>query len=217
MEDHKRAERALKDAEDDWKQDPGEIPPDREKDFGSGLLSRMKTSWTGEDAHTVALVRKQAEIDIRTIFRDAFGIMIDVYLEVRQPKVDSDGSLILDENGLEPLWEEDGFGKIIENWNLLTDKKREQFIMEIVTVMVRTEQKAADLWGESQLAKAKWEDTFVEGFLRSKGTNDARTNEGKAGAREDRYFAIYKSWVSRKADALVRSLERLCQRLKDIG
>jgi hypothetical protein len=35
-------------------------------------------------------------------------------------------------------------------------------------------------------------------------------------AADERYFAIFESVLSRKADAIVRSMERLSQRLKDV-
>lgn len=213
-EEVRRAERALKE-EQKRDTDGVEIQPDREKDFGSGLFARMRTDWRGEDRDTIHVVRMQAERDIHREFRDAYGVLMDVYLTFRNPKVDENGEIMLNETGLEPEWERDSFGRIIEDWIKITDRDREKFILNISMLLVDLRQRAANIWGESQLAKAKWEDSFVEGFLKAKGTNDARTNDGKATAREDRYFAIYKSWVSRKADALVSSLELLCQRLKD--
>lgn len=211
----RRAERALKDVNEEISRDEVEISPDREKSFGSGLFARMRTDWRAEDRDMIHLVRQQAELDIHREFRDAYSVLMDVYLTYRKPKVDHNGEIVLNEHGLEPEWERDSFGRIIEDWIKITDRDREKFILNISMLLVDLKQRTANLWGESQLAKAKWEDSFVEGFLKAKGTNDARTNDGKASAREDRYFAIYKSWVSRKADSLVSSLELLCQRLKD--
>lgn len=216
-EDERRAERCMKDAQDEQGRPEIETDFEREKDFGAGLFSRMRTEWRGEDRDTIDLVRHKAQMEIYREFRDVYGIIIDIYMTVRIPKVDSNGQVIADEFGVEPEWERDGFGKIIEDWNKLGFKDRERHILEISTVLLDVEQRAANMWGLSQIAKAQWEDDFVEGFLTSKGTNDVRTNAGKGRAREARYFAIYQSWISRKADALVRSLERLCQRLKDLG
>lgn len=216
-EDERRAERCLSDVKEEQDRPGVETEFERQKEFGDGLFSRMRTEWRGEDRKAVDLVRHKAQMEIYKEFRDVYGIIIDIYMTVRIPKVTPDGEPVFDEFGVEPEWERDGFGKIIEDWNKLGFKDREKAILEISTVMLDVEQRAANMWGLSQIAKAQWEDDFVAGFLDSKGTNDVRTNTGKRQAREARYFAIYQSWVSRKADALTRSLERLCQRLKDLG
>lgn len=216
-EDERRAERCLRDVQEEQNRPEVETDFEREREFGAGLFSRMRTDWRGEDREAVDLVRHKAQMEIYREFRDVYGIIIDIYMTVRIPKVTPDGEPVFDEFGVEPEWERDGFGKIIEDWNKLGFKDREKAILEISTVMLDVEQRAANMWGLSQIAKAQWEDDFVDGFLNSKGTNDVRTSTGKRQAREARYFAIYQSWVSRKADALARSLERLCQRLKDLG
>lgn len=216
-EDERRAERCLSDVKEEQDRPGVETEFERQKEFGDGLFSRMRTEWRGEDRKAIDLVRHKAQTEIYKEFRDVYGIIIDIYMTVRIPKVTPDGEPVFDEFGVEPEWERDGFGKIIEDWNKLGFKDRERHILEISTVMLDVEQRAANMWGLSQIAKAQWEDDFVTGFLDSRGTNDVRTNTGKRQAREARYFAIYQSWVSRKADALTRSLERLCQRLKDLG
>jgi hypothetical protein len=78
------------------------------------------------------------------------------------------------------------------------------------------EQRAADAWGEAMFAKAQWEERFAIDYdAPFTGTIEDRTAKGNIGAREERYFAIFLSLYSRKADAVVRSLALLGQRLKD--
>src|SRR5690606_11772818 len=122
---------------------------------------------------------------------------------------------ILKEPTGEPKWKRDQFGNIVEHWDRMTLREREEDILRISLFLVECQQRAADAWGEAMMAKAYWEENFVLGFRGAKGTNDHRTNEGKYSAREARYFALFRAWVSRKADALVKSMERLDQRLKD--
>lgn len=68
-------------------------------------------------------------------------------------------------------------------------------------------------------SKAQWEERFALAFndttAGGRKTDEAMTQKARAGSRDERYFAIFESLYSRKADALVRSLERLGQRLKD--
>lgn len=55
------------------------------------------------------------------------------------------------------------------------------------------------------------------GFISPTGrvTVEERTQRGRVYAAEDRYHAIFRSAVNRSAEALVRSMELIGQRLKD--
>ena len=65
-------------------------------------------------------------------------------------------------------------------------------------------------------AKAQWEERFSIAFdAPMSGTVDDRRAAGNIDAREERYFAIFLSLYSRKADSIVRSMELLSQRLRD--
>ena len=75
---------------------------------------------------------------------------------------------------------------------------------------------SSDAWGEAMFAKAMWEETFSIGYSASvSGTIDDRTAAGRIGAAEERYFAIFMTLYSRKAEAITRSMALLGQRLKD--
>jgi hypothetical protein len=69
-------------------------------------------------------------------------------------------------------------------------------------------------------AKVIWEQQFSSGYddlpSGSKDTIEGRTARAKMVAAEDQFLAIFKTYYSRKADAIVRSMERLSQRIKDI-
>lgn len=65
-------------------------------------------------------------------------------------------------------------------------------------------------------AKALWTESFSHYFDEPmRGTVDDRTAKGNVKSAEERYFALYLSSVSRKADALVKSMDRLTLRLRD--
>jgi hypothetical protein len=67
------------------------------------------------------------------------------------------------------------------------------------------------MWGSAMFAKGIWEEAFAYGYTtpRGKFTIDDRTQFGHLQSIEERYFAIFQSVLSRRADALVRSLQRL--------
>lgn len=76
--------------------------------------------------------------------------------------------------------------------------------------------RAADAWTESMFAKAQWEERFGIAYgAPHDGTIEDRTSYAKRDAAEERYFAIFAASYSRKADALVRVMSTLGQRLKD--
>ena len=89
-------------------------------------------------------------------------------------------------------------------------------MVDLTINLVFWEQRAADAWGESMFAKASWEERQAIGYdAPTRGTVDDRHAKGTIDSREERYFAILQAYRSRKADAMVRSMERLAQRLKD--
>ena len=102
---------------------------------------------------------------------------------------------------------------------MLGIKQREDFLFRITTKMFEWKQTQADLWGEAMFAKAMWEERFSDGFVNAVGsrpTVDDKTNQARAHATDERYYAIFRATVSRRADALVDSMGLISQRLKDV-
>jgi len=188
---------------------------EREIIFQSTVMSRFPTDWTKENAVTIARVKHAVDEVMYDRFADAFQIMDDLYLEVREPVVDADGEPVLDEHG-RMTWEKNEFGTYVEDWTGLSLKVREDFLLRITTFLFEWEQTAADLWTEAMFSKAMWVENFALEFNKAvKGTVDDRTNRANANAAAERYFAVYTSALSRHADALVKSMERLTLRLRD--
>ena len=69
------------------------------------------------------------------------------------------------------------------------------------------------------MAKVTWEESFAEGWKEAaaegRGTDASRNEGAKKNSIEERYFAVYVTYLSRRAESLVRGMERLEQRLKD--
>lgn len=193
-----------------------EIPSDRRRNFRSPNFSRMRTTWRGEDKIVIEEIRVQAGKVLNAMFGDAFGIMERLHRLVREPQVNpSDGTLRLDPDG-RPVWRVHDNGMPVEDWSNLGDRERLQFLYEITTHLFTWEQLAAELWGEAMLAKVAWEERFADGFTGVvKGTVDDKVQAGTVHSLDERYFAVFQAILSRKADALVRSMSRLEQRLKD--
>ena len=150
-------------------------------------------------------------------FSDAFEIMYEIYDEVREPEM-VNGVPKTDEFGMTE-WKVNAAGKYIEDWSKITLRQRERFLYLITTRLFDWTQRAAELWGESMMAKALWEEAFAIGFESLKGgrpTIDDRRARGTRESAQDRYYAILTAYYSRKADAIVRVMELLSQRLKDV-
>lgn len=189
---------------------------ERELDFTRTGLSRMSTSW-GEDEEVVQQLLAGIDRIILSRFSDAYRIMEEIYDVVREPMVDErTGEVITDHLGL-VQWRRSALGGYEEDWSRLGIKQREHFIYRIVTNHFIWSQNAADLWTESMFAKAAWQESFARAFNQpAKGTIESRTATGNVQSAERRYFAVYMAALSRKADALSRSMELLLQRLKDL-
>lgn len=175
-------------------------------------FQRMRTDWHSEDADTIRKVQRIADDRLFENFSDAFAIRFEMFNIVRSTNGE------VDEFGV-PVWEQNDDGTYVEDWNKLTSRDRERFIYQIITRMADWEQKAADAWGEALFAKAQWQEAFSTGFdtfTETKATEKAREARANRMAADARYLAVYKSVYSKKVDALIKSLDRICQRLKDL-
>ena len=188
---------------------------EREKTFRTPGFARMRTDWLSPDRAIIQ--RMQASVDGRILhnFQDAYQVMYEVYELVRTPKLDDDDEVVRDQWGF-PVWVQTPSGSYEEDWTRLTSKQKENLLFTITTRLFDWEQRAADAWGEAMFAKAQFEERFAIAFdAPMSGTVDDRRAAGNMDAREERYFAIFLTLYSRKAEAIVRTLSLLGQRVKD--
>lgn len=192
-----------------------ELPEERARTFRTPGFARMRTNWSDENRRVIGSALAAVDGRILESFGDAFQVMHEVFQVVRTPETHTDGRVMADQWGF-PVWKRTPSGGWEEDFSRLTTKQRENFLFQITTRIFDWEQRAANVWGEAMFAKAAWEERFSIGFdAPMSGTVDDRRAAGNLDAREERYFAIFMSLYSRRADAIVRSLGLLGQRLKD--
>ena len=191
--------------------------PERTREMSSTNFSRMAvtTEWTREDATEIRMIHDIIDGRILHNFADAYAIMNEVYDIVRVPEVDERTAVIRTDRFGFTVWKKGVNGAFIEDWSLLGIKQREHLLYRITAFLFEWEQRQAEAWVEAMFAKAKWEERFAEAFSEPAGrvTDEQRTQAGRLGARQERYFAIFLSGYSRKADSVVKSMERLALRL----
>lgn len=193
----------------------GVLDIERELIFQSTTMHRFPVEWTGDNAVVMTRIKHAIDDVLHTRFADAYEIMEDLYLEVREVATDEEGEPILDERG-QITWVKTESGAYVEDWTRLTTSIREDFLLRITTLLFEWEQAAASLWTESMFGKALWVENFAIEFNKAvSGTVDDRNKRADSHAAAERYFAVYTSALSRHADALVRSMERITLRLKD--
>lgn len=217
------AERVIREQADAFAE-PLEVDPapDRARGFTHTGFSRMRTRWNTEEQSVISLAHDQVEHELAVAFGDIYRILNRVYDTVRQYMRDPHtGAPITSGPHDMPVWEKDATGMEIEDWSRLTEAMKEEFLYQITTRLVLWEQAAAEMKGEALYSKALWEERYAAGFMGTpliegrRPTVEDRTQEGHASARDFRYMAIYMTVRSNRADALVRSMERLAQRMKD--
>jgi hypothetical protein len=187
-----------------------DIPPDRTRRFRSVNFSRMRTEWQGEDAIKVQEMGRIADGVLANNFADAYWLMERLYRIVRERQVLSGGEVAKDLQG-HTKWRRNEMGFYIEDWSRLGDKQRDDFLHELTIHLFEWRQQAEVMWGSAMFAKGIWEEAFALGYTTPKGrlTIDDRTQEGHLASIQERYFAIFEAILSRRAQALIRSLERL--------
>lgn len=198
-----------------------DIDPDRTRETSTTGFARMRTEWHPGDCVEVLGIVQQAQGIIHRTFPDAYLIMNELWWLVREPVVNREtGEVVTNVFGW-PEWTKLPSGAYQEDYTKLTAREKEDFLLRITTGLLEWEQKASTTWLEAMLAKGRWEEVMATGFVftppggRGRLTVEERTQRGRAYAAEDRYHAIFRAAVSRSAEQLVRSMERLGQRLKD--
>lgn len=187
-----------------------DIKPDRTRQFTHVNFQRMRTDWPAEDKVKLQEIGRLADQVIAARFADAWWLLERLYRVVREPVMLTGGEVAKDLAG-HTKWKRNAEGFYIEDWSRLGDQERSDFLHELVIHMVEWTQQSAAMWGSAMFAKGIWEEAFAYGYTtpRGKFTIDDRTQFGHLQSIEERYFAIFQSVLSRRADALVRSLQRL--------
>ena len=204
-----------KNEKEEGHEDPAASDDSPRSIFRAPGFHRMSFSWSGEDARIVAQAQSVVDERIQVNFRDAYMVMHDLFMVVRTPMTDPSGEIVTDRYGW-PEWRRTPSGDWLEDWSALGRKEKEDFLFKITTRLFAWEQRAAEAWGEAMFAKAAWEERFAISFdAPVHGTVEDRTAKGRIGASEERYFGIFQTLYSRKADAIVRVMNLLGQRLKD--
>ncbi|MGW7100345.1 hypothetical protein [Streptomyces sp. NPDC054838] len=194
-----------------------DIDPDRARTFTGSGLSRMRRDLLDEDDVEIQGILAEAEGVLHRTFPGVYLLMNELWMLVRIPLTDKHtGEIQLDLFGW-PLWTKLPSGAYAEDYNRLTNREKDDFLLRITTLLAEWGQEAENLRGWSQLRKVRWEDAMADGFIAPTGriTVEERTQRGRAAASEQRYRAVYRHLLSRKADRLVRDMELLGQRLKD--
>jgi hypothetical protein len=193
-----------------------QVDVERERSIGQLGFTRMKMAWTNAEAAQMRRIRNIVDGRIDGDFGDVYRIMHDLYLLVREQAVDErTGVLKVDRNTGHPEWKTTPSGAPVEDWSRLTNRQREEFLFRIQTRLFDWELRAADLRSEALFAKSAWQERFSAGYNRAvAGTVDDRNNAAQVEAASDRYFALLMGAASQKADALVRAMSRLADRLQ---
>lgn len=193
-----------------------ELPEERERALQFSGFSRMRLDWQGEEQKMVRRIRDAVNGAILNHFADAYAVMSDLYDVVREPMVDQATGVIQKDQWGFVVWARSHTGAFQEDWSRLTHAQREDFLYRITSALFEWEQRSADLWGEAMFAKAIWQERFAKEYdAPMTGTIDDRTARGNMNSVEEKYFAIFLTLLSKKADAVVRTMTLLGQRLRD--
>lgn len=186
-----------------------DTPIEHSRKFRTPGFARMRTDWNGDDGIIKEKAKRVANEFLHKEFGDGFNILNWVYDQVRTPEVDQDDEIQLDENG-NIIWRKNEYGIYEEDYSRLTYKERDNLLFSIATRLFEWEQKSQDIWHEAMLAKGQWEERFSIGFEEPRsGTQGDREAAGRKESAEERYFAIFVTAYSRKAEAFVNGMKNL--------
>lgn len=190
-------------------------PKSEEREVRTPGFARMRLDWASDDRPIIQRAKSAVEGRIVMEFSDAYEIMNEVYEAVRMPEVTEDGEVVRNQHGF-AVWRKLPSGRYDEDFTRMTEKQRQHFMFLIVGRLFDWEQRAADIKMEALLAKGQFEERFAIKFDEPvTGTVDDRKAWGNLGARDERYFAIFATALSHRADAVVSAMKELERRLRD--
>lgn len=193
-----------------------EMPEERARKFRTPGFHRMRFAWNDEERPVIAAARVACDSAIVHAFPDAFVMLDEIYSIIRKPVVDANGEIVRDAHG-QRMWQRSEDGYYIEDFTEMTRKQKEDFLGRITVNLFRWEQVRDQLWSEAMFAKAQFEERFAIAYDEPmRGTIDDRSAKANKDAADERYFAIYLTTLSRRGESVVRALERLSMRLKDV-
>jgi hypothetical protein len=199
--------------------DDAVLPEERTTAFGRRAgHSRMRLEWRPADAEVRQAMHRKVNELIMDAFADAFLIVDQIRCAVRTEELDAAGAPILDATG-NKVWRRLPGGAYEEDWLRLAPGERENLMFVVTLGLFDWTRRAADFKSDARFAKGVFTEWFAWHFNNygdGKSTVDARNAHANVNAAEDRYFALFVSWLSERADAVVRSMELLSQRLKDV-
>lgn len=193
--------------------DVPDMQEDAPKRLNRPYFQRLRTEWNSEQKMILQRVHGRVEKEIKAEFSDAFEIMYEIYDVVRDRDPD-------EESG--DLWLRTPPGSYVEDWSRLNSRQRERFMFLITTRLFEWEQRTSRINFEALFAKAEWEQSFATGFeslptiSATRPTVDDRTQRARRTSSDDYYFALIKTYYSRRADAIVRTMSAITQRIKDV-
>lgn len=200
-----------------------EVEPhdDRTQEFTPRREGRMRHDFRPDDQDAIEGLRGVMDRIMLERFGDAYVIVNDLYEIVREPLVDPATQEIQeDEHGF-TQWARTESGGYIEDYSRLTSSHVRDFLFRITVRLFAWEQEAASIRGDAMYAKAIWEQALAQGYQDARSvpggrTVEDRTQAARRHARDDRFMGIFQTTLSWRADALVKSMSLLSQRLKDV-
>ena len=197
-----------------------DLHDDRTREFSHLSQSRMaRTSWRPEDKEAMSGIHAVIDRLLLEHYSDAYQVMNELYEIVREPQVLEGGVIAEDQYGF-TVWARTESGAFVEDYSKLGYAEVKDLLFKITTRLFAWEQSAAQLHGDAMYAKALWEASYAEGYNNSRLSGGKTVEDRMQAAREasmdDRFFGLFQANLSRRADALVRSMTLLSQRLKDV-
>jgi hypothetical protein len=200
--------------------DEADIHPDRTRETTHSSFSRMRRGWKGDDRDTVLELEAMAQDIIRKRFAVAFAVHERIKRLVRKQALDEvTGAYVTYPDGT-PVWVKDELGAPVEEWDLMNDRERGSLLDTITQNMFEWELTAASIWAEAMYAKGIWQEVFARGFtampgqqVTGKPTVQDREQWGNKNAAEERYFSLFQSSLSRRAEAVLKGMRAMEYRL----
>ena len=165
---------------------------------------RAKIEMDDDDREEIQFVMDQVNQLISQMFAQTFANERKLLEKVR----------VTDQNG---DWLRNPDGSFVEDWNSLTDKDLEEYLLAASSDVFFGSQRVIDTLGEASFAKLIYDDAYDNAYHEQiKGTINDKQAKARRATIDKRYVAIYKSLVNQRAKQVIDRADQHIRRIETI-
>jgi hypothetical protein len=185
----------------------------------NSLFTKIRFSWKAEDRAILDRIRIAADAMFQEAFTETINTIDSFYLQLRIAETREVGGhtvVVIGADG-RPVWQRDGQGQIVEDWNQITGQTVEMTLANLSRLRLTLAPQVNELFLEAVFARHgasdMYDDTWFTMMDGTQGDRQARSNRE---SRQDRYAAYFRFYLHSVAKTFMDEISNFEKLLNNI-